>query len=79
MGVRVEQPVEWLGVCGVDAGRVVGVEFDDVDALENGLVGDAAQVVVEAEVDRVGVGGEVEALVHGFQGDGLVDLGGFEP
>ena len=78
VGARVEQSVERFGVCRVDAGQVVGVEFDDVEALEHGLVGDVP-LVVEAEVDRVGVGGEVEALVHGFQRDGLVDLRGFEP
>ncbi len=67
VGARVEEPVECfgVGVGGVDAGRVVGVEFDDVDAFEHGLDGDHADGCCEVsessgEGGRGGVGGDVD-------------------
>lgn len=71
----IEQHVERFTVLGV---RGVGaLDLVVVDALEERLVGDAAQQVIEAHVDRVGgVVGQRQAVLQVGFGLVLLDLAG---
>ncbi|MCL2850460.1 MAG: hypothetical protein FWE61_10530 [Micrococcales bacterium] len=72
---------------GVDVGVQEDVErgawfdgvFVDVDAFEEGLVGDAPQGVVDAAVDGVHVRGQGEAVVQVGLGLVVLDLPGLQP
>ncbi|MFC5272921.1 hypothetical protein [Brachybacterium sacelli] len=69
----IEQGVErhsWFG----DDGVVVG----DGEAFEEGLVGDAAQRVVDAHVDRVGVACQGQAVIEVGAGLVVLDLAGLD-
>ncbi|WP_307815852.1 hypothetical protein [Myceligenerans indicum] len=50
------------------------LDLVDVDALEERLVGDAAQGVVQAHVDRVGVAGQLQAVLQVGLGLVVLDL-----
>nr|WP_292866089.1 hypothetical protein [Microbacterium sp.] len=66
----IEQRVEGLAVLCIHG--VGALDLVDVDALEERLVGDAAQRIIEAHVDRVSIAGQGQAV---FQvGFGLVVL-----
>ncbi|MDZ5079012.1 hypothetical protein [Nesterenkonia sp. HG001] len=69
----VEQGVErhsWFGVDGV----VVG----DGQSFEERLVGDAAQRVVDAHVDRVGIACQGKAVIEVGAGLVVLDLAGLD-
>ncbi|WOF24111.1 hypothetical protein N8K70_05415 [Microbacterium betulae] len=74
---RVEQHVERLAVVG---GHGVDVlDLVDVDAVEERLVADAAQRVVQAYVDGVGVAGQSQAILQVGLGLVVLDLAGVDP
>ncbi|WP_027286380.1 hypothetical protein [Ruania albidiflava] len=69
----VEQSVERHSGFGID-----GVVVGDRQSFEEGLVGDAAQRVVDAHVDRVGVACQGQAVIEVGAGLVVLDLAGLD-
>ncbi|MHB1613187.1 MAG: hypothetical protein ACYCYA_02530, partial [Actinomycetes bacterium] len=76
MELCVEQHIE--GLAGLRVHDVGAVDLVDVDALEEGLVADAAQRVIETHVDRVGVAGQCQAVLQVGFGLVVLDLPGVD-
>ena len=71
--VRVEEDVE--GLAGLAVDLVVG---GDVELVEEGLIGGSPQRVVDAQVQRVAVSGEGQAVVQVCLGPVVFDVSGVD-